>query len=117
MYIMLWGYVNDVTQTLLNKERFWLTLMLLRLEMRPKSHDISMFCIEKCKHLGMLVSTKATTLIMQIVWSKGLNICFECSEELSNLIEMIILCTCTICVVYRSYITIIKELSGNEISE
>ena len=62
MNIMLWGYVNDVMQMLINKEHYWLTL--LHLEGRSRSHDISMSCIEKCKQPEMLVSTKATTLRM-----------------------------------------------------
>ena len=33
-----------------------------RLVTRFRSHDISMFCIEKCKYLEMLDSSKATTL-------------------------------------------------------
>ena len=33
--------------------------MLLRLEVQSRSHDISMFCIEKCKQLEMVVSSKA----------------------------------------------------------
>ena len=61
MNITVWRYVNDVTQILINKEHYWLTLTLLRLEARPRSHDISMFCIEKCKQPEMLVSSKATT--------------------------------------------------------
>ena len=57
-------YVNDVTQMSINKERYWLTLMLLRLEARSRSHDVSMFCMEKCKQPEMLVSSKAATLRM-----------------------------------------------------
>ena len=62
MNITLWRYVNDVMQMLINKERYWLTLTLLRLEARSRSHDISMFCIEKCKQPEILVSSKAITL-------------------------------------------------------
>ena len=36
----------------------------VHLESRSISHDISMFCIEKCKQLEMLDSCKATTLRM-----------------------------------------------------
>ena len=51
----------------LHKERYWLTLTLLRLEARSRSHDISMFCIEKCKQPEMLASSKITTPRMQIL--------------------------------------------------
>ena len=61
MNITLWLYVNDVTQMLINKEQYWLTLTLLRLEAWSRSHDISMFCIEQCKQPEILVSSKATT--------------------------------------------------------
>ena len=64
MNIMLWRYVDDVMQMLINKERYWLTFTLLRIEVRSRSNDIPMFCIEKCKHPEMLVSSKATTLRM-----------------------------------------------------
>ena len=57
-----WRYVNDVTQMSINKEQYWLKLTLLRLEGRSRSHDISMFCIKKCKQPEMLVSSSATTL-------------------------------------------------------
>ena len=43
MHITSWRYMNDVTQMSINKERSWLTLTLLRLEGRSRSHDISMF--------------------------------------------------------------------------
>ena len=56
--------VNDAMQMSITKERYWLTLTLLRLEVQSRSHDISMFCIEKCKQPEMLVSSKATTLRM-----------------------------------------------------
>ena len=62
MNITVWRHVNDATQISINKERHWYTLTLLRLEARSKSHDISMFCIEKCKQPEMLVSSKATVL-------------------------------------------------------
>ena len=52
-------YVNDVTQMWINKENYWLTLTLLHLETQSRSHDIPMFCIEKCKQTEMLVSSKA----------------------------------------------------------
>ena len=55
-YITSWRYVNDVTQTSINKASYWLALTLLRLEARSRSHDISMFCIEKCKQLEMFDS-------------------------------------------------------------
>ena len=64
MNIRSWRYVNDVTQMSINKERYWLTLTLPRLEARSRSHDISLFCIEKCKQPEMLVSSKATALRM-----------------------------------------------------
>ena len=64
MNITSWRYVNDVTQLSINKERYWLTLTLLSLEARSRSHDISMFCIEKCKQPEMLVSSKTNTLRM-----------------------------------------------------
>ena len=54
---MLWLYVNDVTQMSINKDHYWLALTLLRLLARSRSHDISMFCIEKCKQPEMLVSS------------------------------------------------------------
>ena len=57
-------FVNDVTQMSINEERYWITLALLRLEARSRSHDISMFCIEKSKQPEMLISSKATTLRM-----------------------------------------------------
>ena len=62
MDITSWRNVNDVTQMSINKESYWLTLTLLRLGARSRSHGISMFCIEKCKQLEMLVSSKATSL-------------------------------------------------------
>ena len=62
MYITSWRYVNDVAQMSLNKESYWLTLMFIRLEVRSRSHDIKMLCIEKYKQLEMVVSSKATTL-------------------------------------------------------
>ena len=43
MHITSWRYMNDVTQKSINKERSWLTLTLLRLEGRSRSHDILMF--------------------------------------------------------------------------
>ena len=46
---MTWRYVNDITQTSINKKCYWLTLTLLRVEVRSRSHDISMFYMEKCK--------------------------------------------------------------------
>ena len=55
---MTWRYVNDITQTSINKLCYWLTLALLRVEMRSRSHDISMFGIEKCN---------ATSLKMKIL--------------------------------------------------
>ena len=55
--IKSWRYVNGVTQMSINKELYWLTLTLLRLEAWSRSHDISMFCIEKCKQPEMLVSS------------------------------------------------------------
>ena len=55
-------YVSDVTQFAINKERLWMTLTLLRLEGRSRSHDISMFCTEKCKQPEMLVLSETTTL-------------------------------------------------------
>ena len=64
MNITSWRYVKDVTQLWINKERYWLMLRFLRLEAGSRSHDISMFCIEKCKQPEMLVSLKATTLRM-----------------------------------------------------
>ena len=39
--------MNDIAQMLINKERYWLTFTLLRLEVRSRSHGISMFCMEK----------------------------------------------------------------------
>ena len=59
--------MNDVTQLLINKESYWLTLTLLHLEARPRPRDCSMFCIEKCKQLGIMVSSKAATLRMLIL--------------------------------------------------
>ena len=47
--ITFWRHVNDLMQISITKERNWLTLTLLRLEVWFRSHDISMFCIEKCK--------------------------------------------------------------------
>ena len=64
MNITLWPYVNDVMILSINKERYWLMLTFLRLEARSRSHDISMFCIEKCKKPEMLVSSVATLLRM-----------------------------------------------------
>ena len=52
---------------LINKEIYWLTLTLLHLEARPRTRDCSMFCIEKCKQLGIMVSSKAATLRMLIL--------------------------------------------------
>ena len=46
------------------QKSYWLTLTLLRPEAWSRSHNISMFCIEKCKKLEMLVSFKATALRM-----------------------------------------------------
>ena len=43
---------------LLNKDHYWLTLTLLRLKALSRSHDTSMFCMEKCKQPEMLVSSK-----------------------------------------------------------
>ena len=63
MNITLWRYVNGVTQ-MINKELYWLMMKLLHLEVRSRSHDVSMFCIEKCKQQEMLVSSKATSLRM-----------------------------------------------------
>ena len=62
MYITSWRYVNDVRQMSINKESYWLTLMLLHLEVRSRSHDVKLLCIEKYKQLEMVVSYKATTL-------------------------------------------------------
>ena len=62
--ITSWPYVTDVMQMSINKECYWLTLTLLHLEARSRSHDISMFCIEKCKQPEMLVSSMATTFRM-----------------------------------------------------
>ena len=62
MNITSWKYMNDVTQLSINKERYLLRLTLLRLEAWSRSHDISMFCIEKCKQREMLVSSKTNTL-------------------------------------------------------
>ena len=59
MNITSWRNMNDVTQMSINKEHYWLMLTLLRPEARSRLHDISMFCIEKCKQSGMLVSSKA----------------------------------------------------------
>ena len=42
-----WRYVNDITQMLINNERYWLTMTLLHLELWSKSHAISTFCIER----------------------------------------------------------------------
>ena len=61
MNITPWRYMNEVTQKLINKERYWLTLTFLCLEALSRSHDIKMFCIEKCKQPEMLVSSKETT--------------------------------------------------------
>ena len=63
MFITSWRYVNDVTQMLISKESYGLMLTLL-LPDPSRSHDISMFCIEKCKQLEIKVSSKATTLKM-----------------------------------------------------
>ena len=63
MNITSWRYVNDVTQMSINKERYHLlTLTLLSLEARSRSHDVSMFGIEQYKQPEMLVSSKETTL-------------------------------------------------------
>ena len=62
MNITSWRYVNDVTQMSINKERYWLTLTLLRLEARSRSQDVSMFCIEQYKQPEMLISSKESTL-------------------------------------------------------
>ena len=51
----------------INKEHDWLMLTLPRLETLSRSHDVSMFCIKKCKKLEMLGSSKATTLRMKIL--------------------------------------------------
>ena len=56
----------------MNKESYWLTLTLLHLEARPRPRDCSMFCIEKCKQLGIMVSSKAASLRMYI---ENVNIC------------------------------------------
>ena len=61
---MLWRYVIDVRQTLINKGSYWLMLTLLQPEAWSRSHDILMFCIEKCKQLEIMVSFKATTMKM-----------------------------------------------------
>ena len=53
MNIMLWRYVNDITQNG-DKECYWLMLTLLRLEGWSRSRDILMFCIEKCKQPEVL---------------------------------------------------------------
>ena len=37
---------------------------VIHLEARPRPRDCSMFCIEKCKQLGIMVSSKAATLRM-----------------------------------------------------
>ena len=58
--------MNDVTRMLINKESYWLTLTLLHLEARHRPRDCSMFCIEKCKQLAIMVSSKAATLRMYI---------------------------------------------------
>ena len=58
MNITSWRYMNDITQTSINKERYWLTLTLFRLEVLSRSNDISMLCIEKCKQPEMLVPSK-----------------------------------------------------------
>ena len=52
MYMRSWQYVNDVTQMSINKENYWLTLALLRLEVGS-----SQFCMEKWKQLEMVVSS------------------------------------------------------------
>ena len=54
--ITLLRYMTDVTQMSINKESYWITLMLLSLEGQSKSHDISMFCIEKYSSQKNLVS-------------------------------------------------------------
>ena len=45
--ITSWRYETNVTQTSVNKERYWLTSTLLCLTARTRSHDWQMFCIEK----------------------------------------------------------------------
>ena len=52
---------------MINKESYWLTLTLLHLEARHRPRDCTMFCIEKCKQLGIMVSSKAATLRMKIL--------------------------------------------------
>ena len=51
-YIMEYCICNQDVRT--DREGYWLTLTLLRLEVWSSSHDISMFCIEKYKRLEML---------------------------------------------------------------
>ena len=46
--------------TVVKKVSYWLMLTLLHLEARFRSHDISLLCLEKCKQLEMLDSSKAT---------------------------------------------------------
>ena len=67
MNITTWRYVNDVTPMSINKVRYWLTLTLPRLESPSRSHDISMYSIEKRKQPEMLVSSMAATLRMEIL--------------------------------------------------
>ena len=43
---------NYVTQTQISRESHWLSLKLVHLEADAKSHNWSMFCIQKCKNMG-----------------------------------------------------------------
>ena len=59
---------------------------------RSRSHDISMFCIEKCKQPEILVSSKATTL--SNYWRDFLSALSESWKELktSNAFLTFIVC-------------------------
>ena len=65
--IRLWRYVNDVT-----KESYWLPLTFFHIEVRPRPRYCSMFCIEKRKQLGIMVSSKAATLKIHSLEEIGL---------------------------------------------
>ena len=57
-----WRYATNVTQTSVNKNRYWLTPTLLHLTARPQAHDWQMFFIEKWTATRMLGSSKAIAI-------------------------------------------------------
>ena len=57
-----WRYATNVTQTSVNKERYWLTPTLLHFTARPRSHNWYFFFIEKWTATRMLVSSQAIAI-------------------------------------------------------